>query len=447
MLSEIGVSSIDDLFADIPKDVRSAHRSELPPQMSELQVKRHFNQVFSKNKTFNQMPVFLGGGVWPHHIPAHVRSIVQRSEFLTAYTPYQPETSQGMLQALFEYQSLIAELVGLEVANSSMYDWATALAEAALMCARVTKRNKFIIPEIISPGKLSVLKNYCAGPGLQVVQVQHNAETGQLDVGALKKELDAQTAGVYIENPSYLGFIETQVEDVAKAAHDAGALFVVGVNPISLGILKPPGDYGADIVVGEGQPLGNPVSFGGPTLGIFACRDDQRFVRQMPGRLIGMTTMLDGKTRGYAMVLQTREQHIRREKATSNICSNQALCAVSAAVYLTSLGPEGLREVATICASNASYAIKRLSKIKGLDVPVFDSPHFNEFTLRCKKPKQTIEGFNRALLKHGVHGGKPILDEFPELGETALLCTTELHTKKDIDLLVEAAALAAGGKK
>ncbi len=229
-------------------------------------------------------------------------------------------------------------------------------------------------------------------------------------------------------------------------AHKAGALFVVGVNPISLGILRPPGDYGADIVVGEGQPLGNPVSFGGPTLGIFACRNDQKLTRQIPGRLIGMTTTLDGKTRGYTMVLQTREQHIKRERATSNICSNQALCAVAAAVYLTSLGPEGLREVATISAANARYAMKKLSKIDGLQAPVFKSSHFNEFTLKLKDG-QKMEDFNKELLKNGVHGGRLVGKEFPELGEVSLLCTTEMHTKKDIDKLAEAAAIVMEGKR
>jgi glycine dehydrogenase subunit 1 len=219
------------------------------------------------------------------------------------------------------------------------------------------------------------------------------------------------------------------------------------VNPISLGLLKPPGDYGADIVVGEGQPLGNPVSFGGPTLGIFACRDEQKLVRQLPGRLVGMTTTLDGSIRGYTMTLQTREQHIRRERATSNICSNEALCAVAAAIYLTSMGPSGLRDVAEICASNAAYAMKKLRKIKGLQVPIFESPHFNEFTLKCNVPGLNIESFNDGLLRRGVHGGTPIRGEFPELGETAVLCTTELHTKEDIDKLAEAAAAVVEEKK
>ncbi|MDI6642501.1 MAG: aminomethyl-transferring glycine dehydrogenase subunit GcvPA [Candidatus Hodarchaeaceae archaeon] len=446
MLREIGVVSIDELFADIPSKVRPKRKLKLPPAMSELEVKRHVQAMLSKNRPFTQMPSFIGGGVWPHNVPAHVRSLAQRAEFLTSYTPYQAEVSQGMLQALFEYQSLICELTGLEVANASMYDWSTALGEAALMCARVTGRRKFIVPELISLERLSVLQNYAAGPGLEVVKVGYDRSTGQLDMGELRKELGEDVAGVYVENPSYLGFLETRVDEISEAARKKGALFVVGVNPISLGLLKAPGDYGADIVVGEGQPLGNPVSFGGPTLGIFACRDDQKLIRQLPGRLVGMTTTLDGKTRGFAMVLQTREQHIRRERATSNICSNEALCAVTAAIYLTSLGPKGLRELAETCAANASYAMKRLNTIGGLKAPIFKAPHFNEFTLRCTKPKLTIEKFNAKLLEQGIQGGKPVRGEFPKLGETALLCTTELHTKGDIDRLAEAAARAVGGK-
>ncbi len=447
MLREIGAASIDELFADIPPKIRLKRELKLPPAMPELEVKRHVQAILAKNKPFTQMLSFLGGGVWPHHVPAHVRSLVQRSEFLTSYTPYQPEASQGMLQALFEYQSMIAELVGLEVANSSMYDWATALGEAALMCARVTRRKKFLVPELIGPERFSTLQNYASGPGLEPVKIGYDRTTGQLDLGQLRKELGQAVAGVYIENPSYLGFLETQVDEIAAAAHKAGALLVVGVNPISLGLLKPPGDYGADIVVGEGQPLGNPVSFGGPSLGIFACRGETKLMRQMPGRLIGMTTTLDGGTRGYCMVLQTREQHIRRERATSSICTNEALCAVAAAIYLASLGPRGLNDLAELCASNASYAMKKLNAVKGLRAPIFDAPHFNEFTLNCTDTRVSIQKLNAGLLKRGIQGGKPLRTEFPELGETALLCTTELHSREDIDRLANALKELLGGRR
>jgi glycine dehydrogenase subunit 1 len=447
MLAEIGVASIDDLFSDIPEKIRLKKKLKLPPQTSELEVKQDVQRMLARNKPFTQMPSFLGGGLWPHHIPAHVRSLVQRSEFLTSYTPYQAEASQGMLQALFEYQSMICELTGMDVSNASMYDWATAIGEAALMCARVTGRKKILVPELMSPERFSVLQNYTLGPSLELVKIDYDWATGQIDLSQLRTKLGQDVACVYIENPSYLGFLETRAEEIADAAHNVGALFVVGVNPISLGLLKAPGDYGADIVVGEGQPLGNPASFGGPTLGIFACRDDVKLIRQIPGRLVGMTTTLDGKACGFTMVLQTREQHIRRERATSNICSNEALCAVAAAIYLASLGPIGLRELAETCAANASYVVKKLDAIDGLEAPIFASPHFNEFTLRCTQPNLTIKKFNARLLKKGIQGGKPIDREFPEFGETALLCITELHKKEDIDRLVDVAAEAVGARK
>jgi len=444
MLREMGVASVDELFADIPAKIRLRRELKLPGPMSELEVKRHVQAMLARNRPFTQMPSFLGGGVWPHHIPAHVRELVRRSEFLTSYTPYQPEVSQGMLQALFEYQSMICELTGMDVANASMYDWATSLGEAALMCARVAGRRKFIVPTLISPERFSTLQNYVSGPGLELIKIGYDSGTGQLDLSQLRRELGGDVAGVYVENPSYLGFLETQVDEVAKAVHEAGALFVVGVNPISLGLLKAPGDYGADIVIGEGQPLGNLVSFGGPLLGIFACRDEVKLVRQMPGRLIGMTTALDGKTRGYAMVLQTREQHIRRERATSSICSNEALCGVAAAIYLASLGPRGLRELGEACAANANYAMRKLRAIKGLKVPIFDAPHFNEFTLNCDDIGISAAKLNAELLKRDIQGGKPLRDEFPKLGETSLMCVTELHSKEDIDRLASAIAEIAG---
>jgi len=444
MLREMGVASVDELFADIPAKIRLRRELKLPGPMSELEVKRHVQAMLARNRPFTQMPSFLGGGVWLHHIPTHVRELVRRSEFLTSYTPYQPEVSQGMLQALFEYQSMICELTGMDVANASMYDWATSLGEAALMCARVAGRRKFIVPTLINPERFNTLQNYVLGPGLELIKIGYDSRTGQLDLSQLRRELGGDVAGVYVENPSYLGFLETHVNEVAKAAHEAGALFVVGVNPISLGLLRAPGDYGADIVIGEGQPLGNPVSFGGPLLGIFACRDDVKLVRQMPGRLIGMTTALDGKTRGYVMVLQTREQHIRRERATSSICSNEALCGVAAAIYLASLGPRGFRELGEACAASANYAMRKLRTIKGLKVPIFDAPHFNEFTLNCDDIDISAAKLNAELLKRDIHGGKPLRGEFPELGETSLMCVTELHTKEDIDRLASALAEIAG---
>ncbi|MEM2249882.1 MAG: aminomethyl-transferring glycine dehydrogenase subunit GcvPA, partial [Candidatus Bathyarchaeia archaeon] len=383
------------------------------------------------------MPVFLGAGCWPHYVPAAVKEIVQRSEFLTSYTPYQPEISQGMLQALFEYQSMICELTAMDVANCSMYDWASALGEAARMASRVTRRNEILVPRIIHPERRATLQTYTEPADISIREIAYNPETGQLDLKDLENKISSKTAAVYIENPSYFGFIEEHVDEIGSIAHKHGALFIVGADPTSLGIFKPPGEYGADMVVGEAQPLGNPMNFGGPLLGIFACRDDLNLVRQMPGRIIGLTTTTDGNKHGFCMVLQTREQHIRREKATSNICSNEALCAVASAVYMALLGPKGLRELGETIMYRANYAIRLLSSIKGIRAPLFKSLHFKEFTVNFDDAGLSVKDVNQKLLSMGVHGGKDISKEFPELGQTALYCVTEIHSKEDIDLLAK----------
>lgn len=437
MLEEIGARDIDELFSDIDEKIRLKRRLNLPEPLSELDVKRRVEEIMEKNKSFRDVLCFLGGGVWPHYVPSVVDVIASRSEFLTSYTPYQPEISQGLLQALFEYQSMICELLNMDVANCSMYDWATSLGEAARMAARVTGRNTFVIPHYISPIRLEVLKSYAEPAGIKILEVRHDPETGQIDLEDLKSKVSGDVAGVYIENPSYLGFLIKNPDEIAEIAHEAGALFVVGVDPTSLGILEPPGNYGADIVIGEGQPLGNYMNYGGSLLGIFACRDDEALIRQMPGRIIGMTTTIDGETRAFCMALQTREQHIRRHKATSNICTNEALCALRAAVYMALLGPKGFRELGEIILSKTVYAIKRLSKISCLKVPIFKSPHFKEFTVNFDRASITVEEVNKRLLERGVIGGKILRKEFPELGGSSLYCVTEMHKKQDIDKLCD----------
>jgi glycine dehydrogenase subunit 1 len=435
MMKEIGIKSIEDLYMDIPQKFRLKKKLDLPKPTSEYEVKRHVQKLLSKNKTFTDMPIFLGAGCWPHYVPATVESIIQRSEFLTSYTPYQAEISQGLLQALFEYQSMICELTGMDVANCSLYDWASALGEAARMTARINHRTEILIPKIIHPERKIALRVYSEPAGLKIKEIDYQEETGQLCLEDLERKLSEKTAAVYIENPSYLGFIETQVEEIGKMIHDNDSLFIVGVEPISLGILKPPGEYDADIVVGEGQPLGNHMNFGGPLLGIFACKDKNEFIRQMPGRIIGLTTTVDGNDRGFCMALQTREQHIRREKATSNICSNEALCAVASAVYLATLGPHGLRELAENILYKTNYCIKRLSEIEGVKTPIFNSPHFMEFTVNFDKTGKLVNEVHVELLRKGIHGGKSLLKDFPKLGQTALYCVTEVHSKNDIDQL------------
>ena len=438
MMREISIKSIDELYADIPEKYRLKKPSNLPEALSEFEVKTHVESLLSKNKTCRDMPVFLGAGCWPHYVPAVVKEIVQRSELLTSYTPYQPEISQGMLQALFEYQSMICELTGMEVANCSLYDWASALGEAARMAARLTTRNEILVPKIIHPERVATLQVYAEPAGITTEQVAYNEETGQISLKDLRNKLSHKTVAVYIENPSYLGFIESQVDEIGEEAHAHGALFIVGVDPTLLGILRPPGDYGADIVVGEAQPLGNSMNFGGPLLGIFACRDDSTLIRQMPGRIIGTTTTKDGKGQGFCMALQTREQHIRRERATSNICSNEALCAVASAVYMALLGPEGLRELGETIMYKTNYAMHLLSKIEGVKAPVFNSAHFKDFTVNFDEVGLSVKEVHEKLLEHGIHGGKDISREFSELGKTALYCVTEIHLKGEIERLTAA---------
>ncbi len=433
----MGIKDIGEFYVDIPEKYRLKRPLDLPEALSELEVKRHVETLLSKNTTNDDISMFLGAGCWPHYVPAVVKEIVQRSELLTSYTPYQPEISQGMLQALFEYQSMICELTGMEVANSSMYDWASALGEAARMAARIKKRGEILVPKIIHPERFATLKTYGEPAGITIKQLAYNPNNGLISLEDLKSQISDKTAAVYVENPSYLGFVESQIDDISKKTHAHGALLIVGVDPTSLGILKPPEEYGADIVIGEAQPLGNAMNFGGPLLGILACHDDLNMVRQMPGRIIGMTTTQDGARRGFCMTLQTREQHIRREKATSNICTNEALCAVASAVYMSLLGPAGFRELGETIMSRANYAMQILSKVGAVKVPLFKAIHFKEFTVNFDATGSSVKDINKKFLQSNIHGGKDISHEFPELGQTALFCVTEIHSREEIDHLAE----------
>jgi glycine dehydrogenase subunit 1 len=435
MMKDIGIESIDKLYSDVPERFMLKRRLNLPHPTSECAVKHHVESLLARNKTSRDMPVFLGAGCWHHYVPAVVENILQRTELLTSYTPYQPEISQGMLQLLFEYQSMICELTAMNVANSSLYNWASALGEAARMAMRLTDRHEILVPRIIHPERYATLETYIKPAEMRARKVDYKRTTGQLSLEDLETKVSNKTAAIYIENPSYLGFVETQGKEVAEIAHDHGALFVVGVDPVSLGLLKPPGDYGADIVIGEGQPLGNNMHFGGSLLGVFACRDDMAMIRQMPGRIIGMTTTQDKTSRGFCMVLQTREQHIRRQKATSNICTNQSLCAAASAIYLTLLGAKGLKELGESITLKSHYAMKRLSEIEGITTPIFQSFHFQEFTTNFANRR--VGDVHAKLLRHNVHGGKDVSKEFPEMGQTALYCVTELNSKEDIDTLAD----------
>lgn len=437
MLERTGLRDVEDLFADIPESVKMDSALRLSPSRSEAEVRLQVEELLSRNVSTREVISFLGGGVWPHYVPAAVDEIVSRSEFLTSYTPYQPEISQGMLQTLFEYQSMIAELLGMEFANSSLYDWSTALGEAARMSSRVTGRDEFVIPHFIQPDRLRTLKTFCEPAGLRIVESQQDTRTGAILDDELQEKISFKTAGVYIENPSYLGFFEAGARRIGEIAHEKGALFIVGADPVPLGLFAPPGELGADIAVGEGQPLGNHMNYGGPLLGLFAC-NGERLVRQMPGRLIGMTTTKDSASKAFTMALQTREQHIRREKATSNICTNEALCAVAAAVYLSLMGPKGLERLARTILGNSDYAIRQLKKLDGLKVPFFEAQHFKEFVVGFEDTGLAASHVNSELLKRRVQGGICLDDQFPELGQSALYCVTELHTRESIDGLVSA---------
>ncbi|MFX0079444.1 MAG: aminomethyl-transferring glycine dehydrogenase subunit GcvPA [Candidatus Hermodarchaeota archaeon] len=441
ILAELGIKSIDELFSDIPSKFQLKDRLKIPDSLSEIEVTRKIAEQLARNWDSPKGEGFLGGGVWSHVIPETVKAIVNRTEFLTAYTPYQAEISQGMLQALFEYQSLIAELVELPVVNASMYDWASALGESALMTSRVTKRPKFLVPRLIAPNRRAVLNTYTNPAGMNIDNIGYNPVSGQLDLEHLKTLVDKDTAGVYFENPAYLGYLQSEVDAIAEITHDAGALLVVGVDPISLGIIRAPGNYGADIVIGEGQPLGSPINMGGPLLGIFASRDERKLIRQLPGRIIGLTTAQSSGQRGFVMTIQAREQHIRREKATSNICSNQALSAVTAAIYLALLGPSGLVQIGETILQLRHYAERQLNALEGVKAPLFEAPHFKEFVLQIKNTKHSsssglpIRTVLKSVQERGILAGIPLDQSFPDLGQSALVCVTEVHTQAAIDSL------------
>lgn len=428
LLKEIGLATVDELFSDIPSEIK-IKELHLPKGISQQETEQHLRTLAKKNISCQTFISFLGGGIKPHYVPAVVKAIAARTEFYTAYTPYQPEASQGFLQAMFEYQSMIAEITGMDIANCSLYDGATALGEAALMCTRINRKKTFLIPQNLSWEKKSVLLNYSRGPGIKIKEIPYDKEKGTLDVTSLKRIITDNVSGVYLENPNFFGVFEDEVEQIGEIVKDAKALFVVGVDPLSLGIVKNPGEYGADIVIGEGRALGNPMDFGGSSIGIFACKDD--YVRQIPGRLIGMTTDAEGK-RAFCMTLQTREQHIRRGKATSNICTNEGLNALIAVVYLAWLGGDGLREVGRKNFENGQKFLEYITRVDGFK-KVFGGVHFNEFVIQYTGE---VVSLNKHLLTQGVHGGL-ILDQwYPEMKNCMLFGVTEIHDEQDMKQFV-----------
>ena len=426
MLDAIGIKKLEDLFQTIPKEVRLSKPLNLPAPLSELDLLRHFQDL--------QVPMtsnFLGAGAYHHFVPAVVPNLVSRSEFYTAYTPYQPEISQGTLQAIFEYQTLMCQLTGMEVSNASLYDGASSLAEAVLMANRITRKKKVFLSQAIHPEYRRVIQTYIDPDQHEIIPIPYKRDEGRTNEKILFDLLKEDVSAVVIQSPNFFGVIE-DLQPIGERIHDLGGLIIVGFSEaIAYGMMQPPGEMGADIVAGEGQSLGIPVSYGGPYLGIFTTQE--KFVRNMPGRLVGETIDLEGK-RGFVLTLATREQHIRRERATSNICTNEGLCALMATVYLSCLGKEGLKELAMMNLSKTEYAKKTVSRIRGCKLN-FIAPTFNEFVLQIgKEPENVLE----KLKKEGMIGGLPLGKFYPELDHHLLVTVTEMNKKEEIDQWAEA---------
>ena len=430
MLSTIGAASTDDLFQPIPREYRYPHL-DLPPALTEMEAARHMRELAGKNFVPEAEDTYLGAGSYRHFIPSTVDHMISRGEFYTAYTPYQPEVAQGTLQVIYEFQSMVAELLGFEVANASMYDGATAMAEAALVAVSATKkREKIVVSPTVNPAYRKVLETYIEGTTVTSETLASGDDPFRFDVSSLKDALDESVACVVVQYPNFFGTIE-DIKAIADVVHEAGALLVVNTTPVPLAMLKTPGELGADIASAEGQPLGVPPGFGGPYVGLLAT--SKKHIRQLPGRLAGITTDQEGK-RGYVLTLQTREQHIRREKATSNICTNQGLMATAATVYMSTMGPEGFREVATRSYQNAHYLAKQVEKLDGYSV-ASPGPFFHEFVIRGPRPAAEA---NRRLLDHGIVGGLDLGTVDPSLADCMLVCATELHSRSSIDRMIEA---------
>jgi len=428
MLDAVGVRSSEELFADIPSKLRLKRGLNLAPPLSETGLQRHMRGLADKNADVDRYASFLGAGAYNHFIPAAVSHLVFRSEFYTAYTPYQPELSQGTLQAIYEYQTLICQLTGMEVANASMYDGSSALAEAILMAHRINGRREVVLPRSVHPEYRSVCRTYVSTLGLQLHEAPYT-DQGATDLKTVRAAISDRTSAVVVQSPNFFGVLES-LDELAEVAHRAGALLIVTVaEPVSFGIVRSPGESGADIVVGEGQSFGNYLNFGGPYLGFFASKD--AYLRNMPGRLVGQTTDKVGRP-GYVLTLATREQHIRREKATSNICTNEGLCALAATVHLSLLGRVGLRDLALLNLRKTAYAKAAISALRGCELR-FAGPTFNELVARVKRG--TPAQVNRALLAKRIIGGLELGRFYPELSDCLLICVTEQNSREEIDAL------------
>ncbi|WP_134698580.1 aminomethyl-transferring glycine dehydrogenase subunit GcvPA [Ammoniphilus sp. YIM 78166] len=426
MLSFLGIQDVNELFADIPENVRYKEEIKIPEALSEVEIVRYFSQLAGQNVNSNEYAYFLGAGIYDHYIPSTVNHMLLRGEFFTAYTPYQPEISQGELQAIFEFQTMVSELTGMDVANSSMYDGPTALAEGANMAVGGAKGKKVLVSKTVHPEARAILKVNGKGQGYEVVEIDH--KDGVTDLQALEQAYDETTAAVIVQYPNFFGVIE-DLEAIEKIAHQHKGLMIVSSNPLALGVLQPPGAFGADIVVGDMQPFGIPMQLGGPSCGYFAVKE--KLMRKIPGRIVGQTTDTNGK-RGFVLTLQAREQHIRREKATSNICSNQALNALAASIAMSALGKRGVQEMAMLNLQKAQYAKTQIAKLSCVEI-AFEGPIFNEFVV---KVPGNVGELNRKLLQQKIVGGYDLGRDYPELNGFMLLAVTEMRTKEEIDSLV-----------
>ena len=428
MLATIGVERVDDLFRDIPASVRLNRPLCLPSPLNELDLLEDLNRLAGANHTCEELTCFLGGGIYDHYIPTVVDALASQSEFVTAYTPYQAEASQGSLQAFYEYQTLICQLTGMDVSNASMYEGATAAAEAVLMARAVNGRRRVVVSSAVHPDVRGVLATYVKHLPIELTAVQ--TAGGLTNPEDVRQAVNDETAAVVIQTPNFFGHIE-RLDRFSAIAHECGALLIVSVDPISCALLKPPGSLGADIVVGDGQPLGIPMSLGGPTLGFMACK--QEFMRKMPGRMVGATTDRSGR-RAFCLTLQTREQHIRRERATSNICTNQGLLALRAAIYLSAMGRQGLSKIASLCLDKAHYAAERIAALDGYELR-FHAPFFKEFVVRTSKDVDQVLNHCRS---RKILAGVPLRQWYDELADCLLIAVTEKRTRRQIDELAEA---------
>jgi len=438
MLKEIGLENVEQIYEEIPERLRFTGELDIPSwPVAESEVARRIKAAMNKNSTAGEFLSFLGAGCWPHYVPALCTEIIGRSEFLTAYAG-SDAADFGRYQAMFEFQSMIGALLDMDLVSAPVYDGATAAGDAMHMASRATGRRQVLIPKTCSPDRLATIRNYC-DPWLEIEQVDYDRQTGQINLGDLKDRVSVETAAVYIENPTYLGFIETQCEEIATIVHSKDALLIASVNPLSLGLLAPPGEYGADIACGEGQPLGMHMSFGGATLGILACKDAERFLGIMPSFLTAIsTTSVSGEYAFSYHTLPDRMVYSTREKARSYTGTSSWLWGISAAVYLALLGPKGIRTIGEHNMQKAYYAMELLSGIKGVRAPAFAAPHFNEFVVNFDATDTRVSEINQGLFDQGILGGKNLSGEFPDLGQSALYCVTETHDQDGIHRLVEA---------